>query len=247
VRLAVLYLVAIAGAEVVTNFYNLVGGVICHIIVLAVLIAHSSLVAKPPSSKLLLALTLAPLTRILSLAMPLAYLPPVYWYLVIYPPLFLAAWLAMRRLSYTAREVGLNGRKLVFQLLVGLSGVAFGVVEYLILRPEPLVAELTWGKLLLSGFVLIAGTGFVEEFVFRGVMQRASMEALGWWGLVYVAFLFAIFHLVHRSVVDIGFVFCVALFFGWVVTRTGSLLGVTLSHAVTNTLLFLVIPLLLKL
>jgi len=38
------------------------------------------------------------------------------------------------------------------------------------------------------------------------------------------------------------FVFAVAMFFAWVVKRTGSLLGVTLAYGITNVMLFLVIP-----
>jgi len=239
---AIIYLLAIALAEVVTNFFSLMGGVICHTILLAALIVHSSLAAESSSRKLLLALCLAPLTRIMSLSMPLAQFSPIYWYLIIYPPLFLAAWVAMRRLNLTARETGLTAQKLPLQLVVGLTGVIFGVVEYLILRPEPLISELYWGEMLLPVFVLLVGTGFVEEFVFRGVVQRASMEALGRWGLPYVALVFAILHLIHLSAIDIAFVFAIALFFGWVVNKTGSLLGVTLSHGITNIVLYLIIP-----
>ncbi len=246
--LAVLYLLAITGAEVFTNFFSLVGGVICHAILLAALIVHSSLAAESASRKLLLALCLAPLTRILSLSMPLARFSPIYWYLIIYPPLFLAAWVAMRRLNFTARETGLTAQRLPWQLAVALTGIIFGVGEYLILRPEPLISGLYWAEVLLPAFVLLAGTGFVEEFVFRGVVQRASMEALGRWGLPYVALVFAVLHLIHYSTNpwDIPFVFAIALFFGWVVNKTGSLLGVTLAHGITNILLYLIIPLLLS-
>ncbi len=242
-RLAIIYLVAITGAEVVTNLFDLVVvGIIYHVVILAALIAHSSLAAKSSERKLLLSLSLAPLTRIMSLSMPLAQFPQIYWYLIIYPTLFLAAWVAMRRLNFTAGETGLTVKRLSVQLLVGLSGVIFGVGEYLVLRPEPLVSELTWARVLLAVVALAAGTGFVEEFIFRGVMQRASIEALGRWGLWYVAFLFAILHLIHQSALDIVLVFAIALFFGWVVKKTGSLLGVTLAHSITNILLFLVIP-----
>ena len=241
-RLAILYLVVIAGVEVVTNFFDVVGGLICHTILLTALIVHSSLVAEDTSHKLLLALCLAPLTRIMSLSMPLVGFPLIYWYLIIYPPLLLAAWVAMRRLNFTAGEIGLTLSRLPLHLLVALTGVIFGVGEYLILRPEPLIAELAWGEVLLPAFVLLAGTGFVEEFVFRGVVQRASMVVLGKWGIPYTALLFAILHLIHHSAIDIAFVFVIALFFGWVVNKTGSLLGVTLSHGITNIILYLIAP-----
>lgn len=58
--------------------------------------------------------------------MPLAQFSPIFWYLIIYPPLFLAAWVAMRHLNFTAREIGFNARKLPLQLTVALTGVIFG-------------------------------------------------------------------------------------------------------------------------
>ncbi len=73
-RLAIIYLVAITGAEVVTNSVSLLGGLICHTFILIALIVHSALVTDSPNYKLLLALSLAPLTRILSLSMPLTWM-----------------------------------------------------------------------------------------------------------------------------------------------------------------------------
>jgi len=244
--IAILYLVVIAGSEIVTNLFSLVAGIVCHIIVLTGLVVHSSLVAKSPIRGFLLVLCLAPLTRIMSLAMPLAQFPVLYWYLIIYPTLFLAAWVAMHHLNFTAREVGLTVQKLPWQLVVALTGIIFGVAEYYLLKPEPLIPELGWGQVLLATLVFLVGTGFVEEFMFRGLIQRASMKFFGGWGLPYVALLFAVMHLIHYSTNpwDIPFVFIIGLFFGWVVNKTGSLLGVTLSHGITNTLLYVVIPLL---
>ena len=44
------------------------------------------------------------------------------------------------------------------------------------------------------------------------------------------------------KLLDVVFVFGVALFFGYVVERTDSILGVSLSHGLTNIVLFLVAP-----
>jgi hypothetical protein len=89
-------------------------------------------------------------------------------------------------------------------------------------------------------------TGLLEEFIFRGLIQRSALENLGRRGLLYGAALFAVLHLGYRSALDVIFVFGVALFFGWVVVRTGSILGVTLSHGLTNVALYLFIPFLLN-
>ncbi len=242
--LAIFYLVLIVSAEVVTNIFHLTQGIVFHGVILTGLIIHSSRTANLSTRNFLLALCLAPLTRIMSLSMPLTRFPVTYWYLIIYPPLFLAAWLASKHLDLTAKGIGLNAQKPRLQIGVALTGFIFGMAEYYLLRPEPLIPELTWAKVVLPAFVLLAGTGFVEEFMFRGVIQRASMIALGGRGLPYVALLFASLHLIHYSANpwDIPFVFLVGLFFGWTVNKTGSLLGVTLSHGITNVILYLIMP-----
>jgi LysM repeat protein len=126
--------------------------------------------------------------------------------------------------------------------LLALSGLGFGVAEYFILRPEPLIDELSWRSAALPALILLVGTGFNEEFVFRGVMQSACRQTFGKLSILYVAVVFAILHLGYKSVSDVVFVFVVGLLFGWLVARTRSLLGVTLSHGITNIALYLVVP-----
>ena len=129
------------------------------------------------------------------------------------------------------------------QVVLALTGVVFGLALYGILRPESLIDNLTWGKILLPAFILLITTGFVEELIFRGVVQRSSIEALGPQGWVYAAVLSSVLYISYLSAVHWFAVFLVGLFFGWIVNRTGSLLGVTLSHGIINISLYLVIPL----
>ena len=75
------------------------------------------------------------------------------------------------------------------------------------------------------------------------MLQRTAIAVLGsWWGIIYISLLFAVLHMGFLSLIDLAFVFLVALFFGWVVKKTGSLFGVTLAHGITNILLYLVVP-----
>jgi len=180
--------------------------------------------------------------RIISLCIPLVNIPQIWWYPIIYAPLLAAAIVVVRIVGYRAREVGLSFSSFPVQLAVGLSGLLFGVAEYFILAPEPMVIELTWQEVWLPALIFLMCTGFVEEFIFRGVLQRTAVEAFGWRGIIYVSLLFAVLHMGFLSLIDVVFVFCVALFFGWVVKKTGSLLGVTLAHGITNIILYLVAP-----
>jgi len=240
---ALAYLLAITVAEIITVTIEPVWGIACHIIVLVAVLLHSALTSKQTHQHLLLSLALVPLVRIISLSMPLANIPQIWWYPIIYAPLLVAAFQVARLLGYRLEQIGLSFKQIPIQLAIALTGFLFGVTEYFILTEEAkttgLALQETW---LLSAFLLLVCTGFVEELIFRGVLQRSAEGAFGWWGIVYVSLLFAIVHLIHRSAIDIAFVFVVALFFGWAVKKTGSLLGVTLSHGITNIVLFLVAP-----
>jgi len=240
---AIIYLLAITAAEAVTVLVQPVWGIVCHAIVLVAVVVHSALASDYCNRHLVLSLALAPLVRIISLGMPLVNIPQIWWYPIIYAPLLAAAIMVARILGLRAREVGLNFSSFPVQLAVGLSGLLFGVAEYFILAPEPMVIELTWREVWLPALIFLMCIGFVEEFIFRGVLQRTATEAFGsWWGIIYVSLLFAVLHMGFLSLIDVVFVFVVALFFGWVVKKTGSLFGVTLAHGITNILLYLVVP-----
>jgi membrane protease YdiL (CAAX protease family) len=239
---ALVYLALIALAELVTTFAEPQVGLTLHGGLLVILLLHAALASGQPYHRLLVSLSLAPLIRMLSLSLPLVGFPLLYWYLVISVPLFVAVILMVRVLGFSREQLGLTIRKIPVQFLVVLTGVAFGLVEYFILRPGPLIASRTWQSILVSSLILVVCTGFAEELIFRGVIQRASVQALGRFGLLYVALLFAVLHIGYRSVPDVIFVFVVALVFGWVAESTWSLLGISLAHGLTNIVLFLILP-----
>lgn len=240
---SLVYLAAITLAETITVVIDPLWGIISHILVLGALISHSALAREPTHQRLLLALSLAPLVRIVSLSMPLVNIPQVWWYPIIYVPLLVGAVVVTRTLNISAGEIGLVLRRFRIQLVIAFSGLIIGVAEYFILHPEPMLAELTWQALWLPALILLLTTGFVEEFIFRGVLQRTAGELFSsGQGIVYVSALFAILHMGYLSLIDVVFVFAVALFFGWIVKKTGSLLGVTLAHGLANIMLLLVVP-----
>ena len=242
--IGLVYLAALAAAEVLTNLVEPRLGLLMHGVLLVALFFHTALTWGHAGHRFLLSLTFAPLIRLLSLSLPLAGFPTIYWYLIVSVPLFVAAAVAWRTLRLSRTEIGLNLRAFPLQILVALTGLSLGYLEYRILRPAPLAQSLAWGEVWAPGLILLICTGFAEELIFRGMMQQTAVEALGrGWGIVYVAALFAVLHVGYRSLTDVLFVFGVALFFGLVKSVTGSILGISLAHGMTNILLFLTIPL----
>ncbi|NLF03263.1 MAG: CPBP family intramembrane metalloprotease [Anaerolineales bacterium] len=240
--LALVYLVMISAAEVLANLVNPHAGIVLYGFVLVAFLVHSAASWRYPIHRLLLTLAFAPLIRLLSMSLPLARFPLLYWYLITSVPLYAAAVVITRVLKMDRRELGFVWGKPLTQLGIGLTGLAFGVIEYLILRPEPLVESLSLGSVWLPALILVVSTGLAEELIFRAIMQRAAIGALGASGIVYVAGLFAVLHLGYKSLADFVFVFIVALFFGWAMQRTRSIVGITIAHGLTNVLLFLVMP-----
>ncbi len=141
---ALFYLAVIIIAEVVTTFYQPMLGIACHSVILVAMLIDSALVDRYFYGRLVLALSLIPLIRIISLSMPLADIPQIWWYPIIYLPLLAAAIVVMRILDYKPMDIGIRFGFIPFQLMIGLVGVGLGILEFIILVPEPLITELTW-------------------------------------------------------------------------------------------------------
>jgi membrane protease YdiL (CAAX protease family) len=237
------YLVALTVAELLTALIEPRVGLVLHGAVLMTLLLHTALTWGHPNHRFLLSLTFAPLIRLLSLSMPLSGFPLIYWYFIVSVPLFAAAVIALRTLGFSRVGIGLNLKALPLQVLVALTGMSLGYIEYRILQPAPLTRNLGWEETWLPALILLVCTGFAEELIFRGMMQEAATQVCGpVWGVLYVAALFAVLHVGYQSLPDVLFVFNVALFFGLAKTVTGSILGVSLAHGMTNILLFLTMP-----
>jgi membrane protease YdiL (CAAX protease family) len=244
--IALAYLAAMTVTEFLTLMVNPRIGLWGYSLLLAMVIVHTALTWGQPPYRLLLTLAFAPIIRMVSLTMPLARFEVIYWYLITSLPLLAAALLIAWIVGYGREKIGLALGYVPDQLWVGMGGLLVGYVEYLILRPEPQVDSLALKHLFVPAIILMVCTGFSEELIFRGIMQRAAMETFGKMGWLYVAGIFAMMHMGHASWVDIPFVFGVSLFFSWVVSKTGSILGVSIAHGLTNIVLFLVLPLLPK-
>lgn len=243
VLIAVGYWFGLTVAELLTAVVEPRVGLVLHGALLMILLTHAALTWGSPGYRLLLSLAFAPLIRLLSLSMPLAGFPRIYWYFIVSVPLIIAALVAWRVMGFSRKEIGLNLNGLPIQVLVALTGMSLGYIEYRILSPDPLAQNLVWENLLLPALIMMFCTGFLEELIFRGMMQHAITRVLGvGWGVIYVSALFATLHIGYQSLPDVVFVFGVALFFGLVKAHTGSILGVTLAHGFTNILLFLTLP-----
>lgn len=236
------YLVFVTLAELVTAAFDAQLGQLMHVLLLAGLALHAALAPDLTMRRFLLALMLAPLIRVLSLSLPLTRFPQLAWYPMVAVPLFLSAWVIIRQLRLSRHELGLRLGNLPLQLGIGGLGVVLGVCEYYILAPRPQFENPSLSLMAFSALNLLIATGFSEELIFRGILQAEGRRTLGKWALLYVSLLFGVLHIGYLSLLDVIFVSVVGLLFAYLVLWTGSILGVTLAHGITNSMLFLVMP-----
>ncbi len=232
----------LGGAEAVNHYLSAVGGIIFYIAILFSLISMAAFSRDSARRGVWVALGLAPLIRIISLALPIMIeLSQYLWYIVVSIPILIAVISVMRTLKYSPDEVGLNINDLVLQLLIVLEGIFLGALGYFFLKPSGWTAGLSLQSTLFPALVLIIFTGFIEELVFRGVLQKA-LSALGDWWWMYSAAVYAVLQISQGSLWYCLFAFVISLYFGYMAKETKSILGVGLAHGLINVGLFLVFP-----
>lgn len=201
-------------------------------------------------STFLKTLILLPLIRIVGFSLPINESERAYSTVLISVPMFIAIFLLKKNLKIGRKNLGLtfpiNNEKNFFfvtiQILVALTGIPLGFFEYAILQPMPLVS-LTFENLLIFSFIFLISVGFLEELIFRGLIQKKAEELFGMRkGLFIATFLFMIMHLSYNSFFYLTFTFFVGIFYGYVFQKTKNLFGISFSHGLINIIMFLVAP-----
>jgi membrane protease YdiL (CAAX protease family) len=240
---AIIYLLALLLAEYTTSYINKSWGLTMHVVILFALIINSSMVSSSEFANLLRSLIAIPIIRIIGLSMPLIQIDPFFWYPIVAIPLFAAAIVIARSQKLGWKDVGLTLEGWPIQILIAITGIFLGFIEYLILRPEPLVPTLSLYTLIGVFIVLLVSTGLAEELLFRGIIQSNAQKVFRpLFAILITALIFTTMHMGWMSLVDYIFVFCVAVIYGYIFYKTNNILGITLNHGISNTILFIILP-----
>lgn len=190
------------------------------------------------------AFALVPLFRLVNLGMPVFFELTLSWLPLIYLPLVPALVLIARdQESITLTRIPRPLHLLVGLPLAAITSLVLAEIEYSIIRPDALVSSLAWPDLLFIGVVMICVLGFVEELLFRGILQRTLQGRIGTVaGLVLASGLFGLMHSGYGIPAEIAFAGGIGLVFGVVYDWTDSILLVTVMHGLVNVFLFAVIP-----
>jgi len=243
------YILVLGIAELSIAYYSPVLGIVIHLILMFFLIYYSSMVENKEKSNFIMALALPSLLRIISTSIPLIVLSDiaVIQFFIIYVPLLVAAFLLMRSQNLTLQDVGFTTKKFYIQLIIGATGLSFGVIEFFILKEEilPLVT-INFAEILIYAVILMIFTGLTEELIFGGIILSRTDVFFGrdkrLYSLIFVSVIFMLLHAGWKSVTDLIFVFFAGVFYGIMFLRTKSIVGISISHGITNIMLFIILP-----
>ncbi len=210
---------------------------------LIVLLIHAAFTTNTSLRGILIALGLIALLRIASLTLPLNQFPVLWRSAVIGVPIFAAVVIAVNQLGIEWGALGLNFRPLLPQILIGALGIPLGLVLYIVLQPVSLIASDSVANVLLSGLILLVFTGFLDAFIFAGLLRRTASALYGKWGILFAALIFTMLHLGIGSLALLPVIFIASVILFTLTDRTGSFVGAALAQGIANVLLYIVLPL----
>ena len=239
----IIYLLALIGAELLTTYINKTWGLAAHTIILFALLVNAAMVKSTDFSNVLRSMMPIPIIRIVGLSIPMMQIKPLYWFPIVAIPLFAASIVIIRSQNLSMKDVGLVLGNIKVQLLIAVSGFFTGIIEFFILKPDPLISQFTPLLIIGAFFILLISTGLAEELLFRGILQNNTTNMFGAvFGLVYTSLVFTTMHIGWIYFADLVFVFSVAMLYGFCLIKTKSILGITVAHGISNSMLFLVMP-----
>ncbi|AWB28163.1 CPBP family intramembrane glutamic endopeptidase [Halococcoides cellulosivorans] len=185
---------------------------------------------------------LVPLFRLVNLAMPVFFSLTVFTMPVIYGPLIPSLFVVDR--YHPDIDVRPGWRVGLLGAIPGIAiAAALARVEWAIIRPEALIAAWTPLQVLAIVVVMVGFVGFVEEYLFRGLLQRGLAGHVGRWPAVVLASaVFAIMHSGYHQPGELVFAGTIGFVFGALYEWTDSLALIVVMHGALNVVLFAVIP-----
>lgn len=195
----------------------------------------------PADTGLFLGFLLVPTFRLVNVGMPRLFQQELLHLLLIYVLFVPATYLLFNLGSIPTPSFG--GRTgLVLGPVAVVIGALLAPIEYAILVPEPSSTALTAGHLIVV-LAVMAVVGYVEEFIFRGILLETIIDHVGRHrGILLVSVVFAAMHSTSGMVGELVFTFLTGVGFAYLYLRLESLAFVVVAHTVLNTVVFGVLP-----
>jgi membrane protease YdiL (CAAX protease family) len=223
-----IYAIAVLTAEIALVLVNPFVGAGLHGLVL--LLATGQLASRHGRAPEVAVAALLPLTRLLSLAIPVAGTDPSFSYLLVGAPLLVATFLTARQVDARVIAIGLGRpRKVAPQLVIASLGFPAGWLLGRVGGSEPFASA---GNPILFAIATLLFVALFEELLFRGLIQQLMTLRSPVLGLIAPNVLYATMYLGSGSAAVMAVMTAIGLVFSLSVSRTQSLWGVVAAHII---------------
>lgn len=239
-------IVAIVIAEILLYIGKQQAGIFLHVMIPLGMAVSSMWMRESNVSFSFEALAMLPILRLVNISMPVFTPMTLYLYIYIYAPLLIPLFIIVRRQGLTLKDLGFTPEKLYLYIPLALVvGYLIGLGEYNIITVGSLIPDTSAGSLFKLSVVMFVFVGFVEEIIFRSLLQTRLQGSLGMaGGLLVSSVLFGMMHSGYGTIYEIFFTSLAGIIIGYMFQRTGSLPLVAITHGFVNVFLFGLIPLL---
>ncbi|WP_440945539.1 lysostaphin resistance A-like protein [Methanosarcina sp. T3] len=215
-----------------------------HIGILIALSLSNIFIIDPKIHKIYMPLMLLPLLRLINLSTPVFFETTLYSFIFTYIPLAVSVAVIIAYQSYSLEEIGVTTKNLPTYMFLSVPlGFFLGLGEYLIIRPEYLIPDLTFGNLFKLTFLMVFLVGLVEELLFRSILQTRFEKVLGVReALIITSLLFGLMHSGYGTFYEIFYTVFAGFVIGALFYKTKSLPFITVLHGFANVFLFGILP-----
>jgi len=241
-------LLGIAAGEIMMFSGHVYIGLIIHIINLQAITLALVLSDFPNEKKnMLQSLLLLLQMRIINLAMPQFFTLTLLWYPLVYGVMYISIYYVTRHQNINSKDIGINFARWYFYIpLAFLIGAGMAMIEFRILHPVAMIANLNVENIVLISIVMFVFVAAVEELIFRSILQTRLQSVFGAnFGILLAGALFGIMHAGYGNVMEILFAAFFGIVLGFIFDKTKSFPFILVIHGTANVLLFGVLPILL--
>lgn len=242
------YIFAFAAIELQTVWIAPKLGTLYYGIILVILLHHYLLSTSDPNRNKLLLLTPIPLLRLISMAMPVGHVDPLYRYPMVGIPVFISLALILKEADLPWSQLGLQlprirrTEQIWENILIALSGIPLGIMGYYFADPIPLVTTFNWAEVIASLLVVILYVALLEEIVFRGMLLHTLVHSYGQVGILISSIIYTILFASYYSVQGIVLMGFASLLYNWHAHESRSILAATISHTLMITGMLIIWP-----
>ncbi|MFZ3383728.1 MAG: type II CAAX endopeptidase family protein [Candidatus Methanoperedens sp.] len=241
----IIIFIAITTSQYIFAYKDVSYGIILSLVItLSIYIVISIVAMKEEYIRSAESLALIPLYVLFTSSLPWFFINQQYMIPAVYSVILALCLWHMKEHDLDFRNLGFTKHKILKYALLGLLfAIPSGLIEYMVLAPNPPSPFFEAKYLLRDTIYMLFFVGLAEELLFRGLIFNDLKNIFGWKSaLLGQAVLFGIMHMSWRSPLEIVFTTSAGLFLGYFYHRTNSLAGPISMHAANNVMLVSVFP-----